>query len=150
VDAVRPRTLQTPTNQYATIVSVEGDPWRRSPDIARGLTPSQRRLLDLLRDDQLPSFPPLAEGTSVYRNHPVRMQFYQLLRQQRAADELFVHTILWTGECFMREGVFNVHNNHISERDNPRVVRIKWASNPPQRQHFGWYRRGHYCWPGTC
>lgn len=113
VDAGRPRSLQTPTNKYATIASVEGEPWRRSRDIDRGLTPSQPRLLDLLRYDQLPSLPPLAEGTSVYRNHPVRMQFCQLLRQQHAAEELFLHTILWTGECFMRVGVFSVHNSHI-------------------------------------
>jgi hypothetical protein len=44
------------------------------------LTPSQPRLLDLLRDDQLPSIPPLAEDISVYRNHPVRIQYCQLLR----------------------------------------------------------------------
>lgn len=116
MDAGRPRTLQTPTNQHATIAtiaSVEGDPCRWSRDIARGLTPSQPRLLDLLRDDQLPSIPSLAAGTSVYINHPVRMQFCQLLRQQHAKDELFVHTILWTDECFMREGVFTVHNSHI-------------------------------------
>jgi hypothetical protein len=25
-----------------------------------------------------------------------------------------------------------------------------WASNPLQRQHFGCYRRGHYCWPCSC
>ena len=128
---------------------MEGEPWRRSRDIDRGLTPSQPRLLDLLRYDQLPSLPPLAEGTSVYRNHPVRMQFCQLLRQQHAAEELFLHTILWTGECFMRVGVFSVHNSHIWTRDNPRVVAIMWVSIPLQHQHFGWYRRGHYCWPYT-
>jgi hypothetical protein len=41
------------------------------------------------------------------------MKFCQLLRQQHAADGLFVHTILWTDECFMREGVFSVHNSRI-------------------------------------
>lgn len=78
------------------------------------------------------------------------MQFCQVLRQLYAADELSVHTILWIGECFMLEGVFSVHNSHISARDNPRVVRIMWASSPLQRQHCGWYRRGHYSWLCTC
>jgi hypothetical protein len=113
VDAGRQRTLPTPTNQYVTIASVAGDPWSRSRDIAGGLAPPQPRLLDVLRDDQFPSIPLLAEGTPVSRYHPVRMQFCQFLRHQHAADELFVHAIQWTGECFMREGLFNVHNSHI-------------------------------------
>ena len=43
----------------------------------------------------------------------------------------------------------SLFTSHIWARDNPCVVRIMWASNPLQRQHFGCYRRGHYCWPCT-
>jgi hypothetical protein len=55
---------------------------------------------------------------------PPRMQFFELLRHQHAADELFLHNILWTGEaCFTRKGVFNVHNSHLLARDNPHATR---------------------------
>jgi hypothetical protein len=52
------------------------------------------------------------------------MQFCKWLRQQHAADELFLHKILWRDEaCFTREGVFNVHNSHLWARDNPHAIR---------------------------
>jgi hypothetical protein len=39
-------------------------------------------------------------------------------------DELLLHNILWTDEpCFMREGVFNVHNGHLCASDNPNIIR---------------------------
>jgi hypothetical protein len=52
------------------------------------------------------------------------MQFCEWLGHQHAADELFLHNILWTDEaCFTREGVFNVHNSHLWKRDNPHAIR---------------------------
>jgi hypothetical protein len=52
------------------------------------------------------------------------MQFCEWLRHQYAADELFLHKILWTDKaCFTREGVFIVHNNHIWAWDNPHAIR---------------------------
>jgi hypothetical protein len=51
------------------------------------------------------------------------MQFCEWLRHQHAADELFLHSILWTDACFTREGVFNVLNSHLWARDNPHAIR---------------------------
>jgi hypothetical protein len=51
------------------------------------------------------------------------MQFCEWLQHQHAADELFLHNILWTDEaCFMREGVFNVHNSHLWAWNNPHAI----------------------------
>jgi hypothetical protein len=52
------------------------------------------------------------------------MQFWEWLRHQQAADELFLHTILWTDEiCFPREGAFGVHNSHLWALDHPHDIR---------------------------
>jgi hypothetical protein len=52
------------------------------------------------------------------------MQFCEWLQHQHAADELFLHNILWSDEaCFTREGVFNVHNSHVWARDNTHAIR---------------------------
>jgi hypothetical protein len=52
------------------------------------------------------------------------MLFCEWLRHQHAADELFLHNILWTDEaCFTREGVFNIHNSDFWARDNPHAIR---------------------------
>jgi hypothetical protein len=51
------------------------------------------------------------------------MQFCERLHQH-AADEVFLHNILWTEEaCFTREGVFNVLNSHLWAQDNPHAIR---------------------------
>jgi hypothetical protein len=53
VNAGRPRTARTPTNEDATTAAVEREPWRSSCDIARKLGLSQPRVLEVLHDDQL-------------------------------------------------------------------------------------------------
>jgi hypothetical protein len=51
------------------------------------------------------------------------MQFCECLHQH-AADELFLHNILWTDEaCLTREGVFKAHISHLWARDNPHAIR---------------------------
>jgi hypothetical protein len=52
------------------------------------------------------------------------MQFCEWLQHQHAADELFLHSILWTDEaCFTHECVFNIHKSHLWARDNPHAIR---------------------------
>jgi hypothetical protein len=51
------------------------------------------------------------------------MKFCEWLQHEHAADELFLHNILWTDEaCFIREGVFNIHNSDFWARDNPHAI----------------------------
>jgi hypothetical protein len=52
VNSDRPRTVRTPANEDAIIAAVEREPWRSSRDIARELGLSQRRVLEVLHDDQ--------------------------------------------------------------------------------------------------
>jgi hypothetical protein len=50
------------------------------------------------------------------------MQFRQRLHQH-TTDEQFLYNVLRTDEeYFAREGVFNVHDNHFSERDNSHAI----------------------------
>jgi hypothetical protein len=67
--------------------------------------------------------PLLAERTCL-QTVVLSVQFCEWLRHQNAADELFLHNVLWTDEAyFTREGVFNVHNSYLWARDNPHAVR---------------------------
>ena len=52
-----------------------------------------------------------------------RVQFSQWLMQQQQMDHYFSKQILFTDEAlFTRDGVFNIHNNHHWEQENPHVI----------------------------
>jgi hypothetical protein len=52
------------------------------------------------------------------------MQFWEWLRLQQAADELFLHEILPIDEArFILEGALSVHNSHFWVWDNPHLIR---------------------------
>jgi hypothetical protein len=51
------------------------------------------------------------------------MQFCEWLQHQHAADDFFIHNILWTNKaCFMHEGVFIVHKSNLWAQDNPHAI----------------------------
>jgi hypothetical protein len=58
-------------------------------------------------------------------DHPLRMQFCELLRHQYIVDQLLLCNILWTDEgCFLCFRVrFNINNSHVWARDNPYAIR---------------------------
>jgi hypothetical protein len=114
VNAGRPWTVRTPTNDGTIIAAVEWEPWRSSWNITWELEVSQQRVLRVLHDDQLHPYHYLWSAHLFPDDCPLQMKFCKWLRHQHTADELFLHTILWTGEaCFMHEGMFNIHNSHL-------------------------------------
>jgi hypothetical protein len=124
VNAGRPWTVRTPANEDAIIAAVEREPWESSRDIARELGLPQPRVLEVLHDDQMHPYHYSRSAHLFPDDRPLRMQYCAWLRHQHAADEFFLHNILWTDEaCFTREGVFNVHNSHLWARDNPHAIR---------------------------
>lgn len=55
---------------------------------------------------------------------PARLQFCQFLLHKHTQDPMFINKILFTDEAtFTRRGVFNWHNNHAWELENPRLTR---------------------------
>jgi hypothetical protein len=52
VNAGRPRTVRTPTNDDAIITGVEREPWRTEHDTAREVSLSQLMVLEVLYEDQ--------------------------------------------------------------------------------------------------
>jgi hypothetical protein len=105
------------------IAAVEQESWRSSRDIARELGLSQLRVLEVLHNDQLYPYHYFRSAHLFPDNHSLWMQFWEWLRHQHAADELFLQ-ILWTDEaCFTREGVLNVYNSHLWAQDNPHAIR---------------------------
>uniref|UniRef100_V5GKW0 Transposable element Tc3 transposase n=1 Tax=Anoplophora glabripennis TaxID=217634 RepID=V5GKW0_ANOGL len=57
-------------------------------------------------------------------DYPRRMQFCREILTKCRRDPNLFNSILWTDECgFKRNGIFNIHNLHFWEEDNPNVTR---------------------------
>lgn len=57
---------------------------------------------------------------------PVRRRFCEWYLDHHEHDLNFRDSILWTDEClFTRDGIFNVHNEHLWDNENPHSTRIR-------------------------
>jgi hypothetical protein len=110
---------QTFNSMFVVHIAVGREPWESSRDIALELGLSQPSVLEVFHDDQLHPYHCSRRAHLFSDDHPLLMQFCEWLHQH-AANELFLHNILWTDEaCFTREGLFNVH---VLARNNPHAV----------------------------
>lgn len=63
-----------------------------------------------------------------------RMQFCQWIVRENEEDENFTKNILWTDESFFtRDGIFNAHNWHYYDIQNPHLT---WERNAQYRWKF--------------
>jgi hypothetical protein len=105
------------------IAAVKWEPRWSSNHLALELELSQPSVLKVRHNNQLHPYHYLWSTHLFLDNHPLCMQFCEWLQHQHAADELFLHNILWTDKaCFTPDSVFNTLNSHLWAQDNPHTI----------------------------
>jgi hypothetical protein len=96
VNAGRPRTVWTPTNEDAIITALEREPLRSSRDIAREFGLSQPRAFEEVHDAQLESTPLSSEITAASRRSFSRRSANGVpINHVSSVSRIFRHLILF-------------------------------------------------------
>jgi hypothetical protein len=134
-DAGRTRSTRTWDFEEQVLDAVQEDPRRSTRSIGLQLGVHHSSVHQVLVDDTQHAF----HYTKVQQLKPgdynQRLNFCNWLLEQHHADPTFVDRILFTDEAlFQRAGVFNQHNEHYWQQENPHVMRIncfqsRWKVN---------------------
>lgn len=106
--------------------AMRNNPSRSTRCVGRELGISHKRVWRALRrDDQHPYHYTKVQHLQD-NDYPVRCEFCEWYLNRQEQDANFENSIFWTDEClFTREGIFNVHNEHLWNTENPRATRTR-------------------------
>lgn len=108
--------------EEAVLNCVDRDPRTSTRAVAREVGVSQTFVSKLFRRENLHPFHFTRVQTLEPRDPPQRIQFCRWIQRNDRGD--FLKRILWTDESsFTRDGVFNFHNEHHYQTENPHLAR---------------------------
>lgn len=123
-----------PERQEEVVTSVLGSRRVSVRDVARTTGISKSSVQRIITEEGLHPF----HFTKVQKLEPrdwlPRQRFCARVLQNFIRDPLFIPRVLWTDECtFTRDGVFNAHNYHYYDYENPHLT---WDSKSQYRFKF--------------
>lgn len=103
---------------------VEDNPQISSRQLASEVGVSQWKVLSILHENQFHPYHFTQVQALEPQDYAPRIQFCRWLLNADIEQAQFLKKILYTDESkFTRDGVFNIHNMHHWEQENPRVIR---------------------------
>ena len=139
VNQGRPRTVRTAAFEEQILAAVQDAPGRSIRGLAREIGTDIHIVHDVLRDELYHPYHYRQVQALLPEDYLPRVNFCEWLLERHENDPGFISNILWTDESyFSRDGVFNMHNNHVWAAENPHAIR------PRGHQH----RLGVNLWAG--
>lgn len=129
------RTARTIRNEEAVLRAVRQDSRRSIRMIGRMLRLSTATVQRILSDNSQHAYHYTQVQDLRQGDLPRRLRFCEWLLQRQEEDNNFVNNIIFTDEChFTREGIFNAHNYHEWDEENPEAKRprgfqVRWSVN---------------------
>lgn len=122
-DAYLARTVEL---EEAVLQQAEVNPCSSVRSIGYDLGAASSTVWRILREQQLYPYRLQKVQTLDPQDYPFRRRFCRWWLQQNARRNHFAEQILFTDEAtFTREGIFNSHNSHVWEVENPHAVTFR-------------------------
>lgn len=127
INSGRPRTE---TNEEEILHEIEENPGVSTRQIARNMQINHSTVWRRINEQGLYPFHLTKVQALNEEDYPRRVNFCQWLITRLHEDRQFLNKILWSDEAgFSREGIFNVHNEHVWSDENPHATKIKGYQN---------------------
>lgn len=129
------RNARTVRNEEAVLRAIRQDCRRSIRIVGRMLRLSTSTVQRILRDDSQHAYHFTEVQDLRHEDLPRRLRFCGWLLRQQEDDNDFINNIIFTDEChFTREGIFNAHNYHEWDDENPEAKRprgfqVRWSVN---------------------
>ena len=123
-DTGRPRTLRTPDHEADILRQVENHPSISVRTLAASSGCSRHTVHNILTDDGLYPYH-LQRVQALHQGDYIqRLEYCRWFLQMTETDPDFPGIVLFSDEAiFTHEGVFNFHNSHCWDHDNPHMTR---------------------------
>ena len=125
-DRGRPRTVRTVQFEEGVLAAIRDSPSTSTRAIARPRHTHHTNVLRVLQEEGMHPFKLQKVHHILPTDFPLRAAFCQWYLQQTHANPQFPTLVLSTDEAiFTRVGVFNAHNSHVWDVDNPHAVLVQ-------------------------
>lgn len=116
----RERTIRTAETEENVLHQIENNPSTSTRAIAQRTRISNATVWRILKEQQLYPFHLQKVQNLLPADFPRRLDFCTWMRDKFRENDQFFRKILFTDEaCFTRDGLFNSHNMHIWDEENP-------------------------------
>lgn len=121
----RQRTRRTIRNIENVLQVVEANSTISTRRLSAQTNISQSVVFRILKEQQLHPFHYRQAQDILPEDLPMRRQFCQLLLFRHAEDPRFLANIIFSDEStFTRNGIFNMHNEHVWAEENPHARKV--------------------------
>ncbi|XP_011687036.1 PREDICTED: uncharacterized protein LOC105449477 [Wasmannia auropunctata] len=125
-DAGRHRNARNLQNVETVLRAVEQEPEISIRDIAREYQLSYSTVQRILKEEKLHAYHYTRVQHLREEDYPQRRRFCEDFLRRVDEDPEFPSRVIFSDESlFTREGIFNSHNMHVWDEENPRVTRIR-------------------------
>ena len=125
-DCGRPRTVRTVQFEEDVLDAIRDRPDTSTRVIARTQQTHHSNVFRVLQEEGLHPYKLHKVHHILPTDFPLRMDFCQWYVQQTLSIPEFPTIVLWTDEAmFTRDGMFNSHNSHVWDMDNPHAIIVR-------------------------